>query len=98
MGGIQLVFTDGIQSPVLQAGDTEPYASYIIDTDKKIAKILMKVNHGTSLNKLTLKDSNNDCVVDGEEYHRHGATHFISIGANEAIIGLYGVKGNTRFI
>ena len=84
-------------SPVFESKTENAYEEHRIDTNKRIAKVVIQVSRTNYLNVLTLRDTNNANIMKGLN-HASGNEITQSIEANEAIIGLYGVKGSSKYI
>ena len=52
----------------------------------------MKVYESTCISKFTLRDENDQPVIDGEEYFPGCPVQSQELGRTEVIIGLYGTK------
>ena len=100
--GIQLIFTDGITSPLFETARKDEPTSYKIDTEKRISTIKIKSSRDTNyyLDQLTLETSEGYTVVAGKKYYEQNEDPFMTqqIRENEAFIGLYGVKSKKYWI
>ena len=96
MSGIQLTFTDDIESPIFKTVHNDPLITHYIDPTKKISIIQAEVTTGKLINKLMIREGgfNNVIVVNGQKFSSSasGVTEIQEIGDNEIIIGLYGSK------
>ena len=94
--GIQLLFTEGISSPLFESLIKLAPVSHKIDLTKQITHITVG-EQGSLLNKLMILDDNDTQLVKWElRSYANDKTQKLS--ANEAIIGLYGVKGKYNHI
>ena len=95
--GIQLVFTEGIASPLFECSERLAAVSHKVHQTKQISLITVKEftsNDASTkyLPKITILDESNATIVDGKEYNSKGGDKTQKLSENEAIIGLYGVK------
>ena len=71
--GIQLTFTDNIQSPLFESQKTKPAQSFQIDPNRVIKYIDGKVRDSRT-NRLRLLDSQGLPVFDSQAYYEDGNT------------------------
>ena len=69
MTGVQLVFTEGIASPLFECSKKIAAVSHKVDQTKQIALITVReyaYDDRNYLTKITIEDDNNTKIVDGE--------------------------------
>ena len=103
LGSIQLAFTDGISSPVMSASGAEEASldSHRIEDGASIRTIIGQAIVGarnTWINKLVLRNEK-QVLAEASYSSSYGVVESKqTLGAQEAIIGLYGVKSGKKFI
>ena len=69
--GIQLIFTDGVQSPFFQSSKEKPSKSYTIDLNKEIQFIEGRVRDSRT-NQLKFLDKNGYPILDSQVFYEDG--------------------------